>query len=58
VATLTQRAEPAGIEVIPLVPHCGDFNDDLRLLGATVLGAASARQLISSDETRFLAMSR
>ena len=58
VATLTKRAEPAGIQVIPLVPHHGDFNDDLRLLGATVLGAELATQLPSSDAERFLAMSR
>jgi Toprim domain len=58
VATLTQRAEPAGIEVIPLMPHLGDFNDDLRQLGAIHLGAALAAQLVSSDRTRFLAMSR
>ena len=58
VAALMQRAEPAGIQVIPLVPHHGDFNDDLRLLGATVLGAELATQLPSSDAERFLAMSR
>lgn len=58
VAKLTQRAEPAGIDVIPLVPHLGDFNDDLRASGATVLGAALAAQLLSSDGERFLAMSR
>jgi hypothetical protein len=58
VATLTQRAEPAGIEVIPLVPDLGDFNDDLRQLGAIHLGAALAAQLMSSDRARFLAMSR
>lgn len=58
VATLTQRAEPAGIEVIPLVPHLGDFNDDLLASGATRLGAALAAQLNSSDAMRFLAMSR
>lgn len=58
VVTLTKRAEPAGIQVIPLVPHHGDFNDDLRLLGATVLGAELATQLTSSDAERFLAMSR
>ena len=58
VATLTKRAEPAGIQVIPLVPHHGDFNDDLRLLGATALGAELATQLPSSDAERFLAMSR
>lgn len=58
VATLTQRAVPAGIEVIPLVPHLGDFNDDLRQLGVTVLGTALATQLVSSDVARFLAMSR
>jgi hypothetical protein len=58
VSTLTERAEPAGIEVIPLVPHLGDFNDDLCLLDASVLGAALAAQLVSSDKVRFLAMSR
>jgi Toprim domain len=58
VATLTQRAEPAGIEVIPLVPDLCDFNDDLRQLGATRGGAALAAQLVSSDRTRFLGMSR
>jgi Toprim domain len=58
VATLTQRAIPIGIEVIPLVPHLGDFNDDLRQLGVTVLGTALAVQLVSSDVVRFLAMSR
>ena len=58
VATLTQRAEPAGIEVIPLVPHHGDFNDDLRQLGATGLGAELAAQLVSLDRAQFLAMSR
>jgi hypothetical protein len=58
VETLTQRAEPAGIEVIPLVPHYGDFNDDLRQLGRIPLGATLAAQLVPSDRTRFLAMSR
>jgi hypothetical protein len=58
VAALTQRAEPAGIEVIPLVPHYGDFNDDLRQLGRIPLGTSLAAQLMSSDRTRFLAMSR
>ncbi len=58
VATLTERAEPVGIEVIPLVPHYGDFNDDLRASGAAYLGAALAAQLVSSDRTRFLAISR
>jgi Toprim domain len=58
VATLTERAKPVGIEVIPLVPHLGDFNDDLRQLGAIHLGAALAAQLVSSDRAQFLAMSR
>jgi hypothetical protein len=58
VATLTQRAEPAGIEVIPLVPHLGDFNDDLRMQGTIHLGTALAAQLVLSDGERFLAMSR
>ncbi|MGJ8606117.1 MAG: toprim domain-containing protein [Marivita sp.] len=36
-ARLTQRAKDARIETILLSPHLGDFNDDLRLLGADVL---------------------
>ena len=58
VAILTQRAEPAGIVVIPLAPHLGDFNDDLRTAGAARLGQALVAQLVSSDRTRFLAMLR
>lgn len=58
VITLTERAEPAGIEVIALVPHYGDFNDDLRQLGAIHLITALASQLVLSDTQRFLAMSR
>src|SRR3546814_1307335 len=31
--TLTERAVPAGIEVMPLEPRLGDFNDDLATFG-------------------------
>src|SRR3546814_8931501 len=32
--TLTERAVPAGIEVMPLEPRIGDLNDDLPTFGA------------------------
>lgn len=57
VATLTERAEAAGIEIVPLSPQLGDFNDDLRLLGIDRLRAAVRVQLIPADVGRFLAAS-
>jgi hypothetical protein len=53
-ATLVERAQPLGINVIPLSPQLGDFNDDLRTLGATRLGTELAAQLHSADMERFL----
>lgn len=35
-ATLPARAEAIGIEVLPLVPRLGDFNEDLVAFGAPV----------------------
>ncbi|MDB5584508.1 MAG: primase [Bradyrhizobium sp.] len=55
VARLIGRAVAAGIEVVPLSPLLGDFNEDLRLLGATCLRAALQEQLASVDADRFLA---
>ena len=51
--TLTARARVAGIEALTLVPALGDFNDDLRHLGAGVLAAAIWWQLAPEDVARF-----
>lgn len=53
-ARLTQRAEDAGIEAIPLSPHLGDFNDDLRLLGGDALRDALRVQIAPEDVERFM----
>jgi hypothetical protein len=44
-ATLAERAVTAGVEVIVLSPHRGDFNDDLRLDGVVRLLARIRSQL-------------
>ncbi len=56
-AGLTERASAAAIEVVPLSPILGDFNDDLRLVGAGRMGAALAAQLVPDDAARFLTIS-
>ncbi|MEO9130465.1 MAG: toprim domain-containing protein [Sphingomonas sp.] len=53
--TLTGRAIAAGIEVVPLSPIFGDFNEDLRLLGGARLRAAVLAQFAGADADRFLA---
>jgi hypothetical protein len=53
-ATLTDRAEVAGIETLVLSPRQGDFNEDLRLLGAAALQAAIRVQLAPQDVARFM----
>ncbi|WP_085310016.1 DUF7146 domain-containing protein [Planktotalea arctica] len=53
-ARLTQRAEEVGIEAIPLSPQFGDFNDDLRLLGADALRNALRVQIAPEDVARFM----
>ena len=53
--TLTERAQADGIEALTLVPDAGDFNDDLRQLGATALVAAIRVQLAPEDVARYLA---
>ena len=54
VATLIERAQPIGIEVIPLVPHLGDFNDDLQQRGSRQLALDLVGQLHQTDVGRFL----
>ncbi|SNS95047.1 DUF7146 domain-containing protein [Sphingopyxis indica] len=52
--TLTERAVPAGIEVMPLEPRLGDFNDDLATFGRERLIARLRDQLRTEDAERFL----
>lgn len=52
--TLRDRALEAGIDVIPLSPELGDFNDDLRLLGIDTIQAAVRIQLLPQDVRRFM----
>lgn len=51
---LTDRAQAAGIELLPLLPALGDFNDDLRQQGPSVLGERVVDQLHEADRARFL----
>jgi len=53
-AILSQRAETAGIEAIPLSPRLGDFNEDLHVFGLDALRAALRIQLAPEDVARFL----
>jgi hypothetical protein len=53
--TLIERANAVGIEAIVLSPTLGDFNEDLRLLGAVALGANVRIQLAPEDVARFMA---
>lgn len=54
VATLSARAEAARIEVIPLSPRLGDFNEDLVAFGRDDLRAILRPQLLPADVDRFL----
>ena len=56
-AVLSQRAETAGIEAIPLSPRLGDFNEDLHVFGLDALRAAMRIQLAPEDVSRFLLLS-
>jgi len=51
--TLASRMHAAGIEAIVLAPSLGDFNDDLRQLGAGALAAGIRGQLAPEDVARF-----
>lgn len=52
--TLSGRAILAGIEVMPLEPRLGDFNDDLRAFGRKRLAAGLLTQLVAADAGQFL----
>ena len=54
VAGLTECVIAAGIEAITLSPRLGDFNDDLRELGAAELRAHLRGQLAPEDAVRFM----
>jgi len=54
VASLTERAHAAGIEVLVLSPRLDDFNDDLRELGLAALRAHLRVQLAPEDAVRFM----
>jgi Toprim domain len=53
-AILSNRAETAGIEAIPLSPRLGDFNEDLHVFGLDAIRAALRIQLAPEDVARFL----
>ena len=52
--TLRERALAAGIEVMPLEPGLGDFNDDLATFGRERLAHRLRHQLRGEDAERFL----
>lgn len=52
--TLRERALSAGIEVMPLEPRLGDFNDDLATFGRERLVARLRDQLRAEDAEHFL----
>ena len=56
--TLATRAREAGIEPLLLDAQLGDFNDDLRQLGAEALQAHLRVQLAPEDVERFMAPAR
>ena len=53
-AALTERAVAAAIEIVPIAPERGDFNDDLRDLGRARFAARLRSLLGASDAERFL----
>ena len=55
-ATLIERANAAGLEVVVVSPILGDFNEDLRLAGLDSLRAAVRVQIAPQDVARFMAL--
>ena len=53
-ATLTERALSAGIEIVPLEPRLDDFNSDLCAFGRERLAASLRTQLRAEDADRLL----
>ncbi|TPN86628.1 DNA primase [Mesorhizobium sp. CU2] len=56
VATLIERTNAAGIEAMVLTPRLGDFNEDLRLLGADALRGILRVQIAAQDVERFMTL--
>lgn len=52
--TLTDRAQCAGIDVLPLDASLGDFNDDLCRIGRGAMRAEVRVQLTPEDAERFI----
>ena len=50
---LSDRAQAAGIEVMPLMPAFGDFNEGLHQHGASMLSSRVSTQLHQQDRSRF-----
>jgi hypothetical protein len=55
-ASLSDRAEASGIEVLGLSPRFDDFNEDLRRMGVEEFRAYVRRQLAPPDAARFTAL--
>ena len=51
---LASRAQDAGIDALPLDAKLGDFNDDLRQLGADAMRADVRVRLTPEDAERFI----
>ncbi len=54
IKTLIERTSAAGIAAMVLTPRLGDFNEDLRLLGADALRAILRVQIAAQDIERFI----
>lgn len=52
--TLANRAAPQGIEIVPLRPELGDFNDDLCAHSRARIRSRIAGQLVGEDVDHFL----
>lgn len=55
-ATLTERADRAAIEIIPLEPKLDDFNSDLLAFGRERLASILRHQLRAEDADRLLSV--
>lgn len=53
-AALTERAVATAIEIVPIAPERGDFNDDLREFGRARLAGRLRSLLAGEDAERFL----
>jgi len=52
--TLAARAEPLGIEIVPLDPRLDDFNSDLVRIGREEMAARLRARMLPLDAARFL----